>query len=98
MEAHQPWLAPPPHDRWVWDLPQARRLATKDLYTHEVKQFTPEESEFIRANYDGQRAAMDEARGHRVAEQVAVVGGHDDERVVVPTSATCSASTASSAT
>ena len=37
MEPHQPWLAPPPHDRWVWELPQARRLATKDLYTHAVK-------------------------------------------------------------
>src|SRR4029453_13452173 len=34
MEAHQPWLAPPPPDRWVWDLPQARRPATRALSTH----------------------------------------------------------------
>jgi arylsulfatase A-like enzyme len=67
MEPHQPWLAPPPHDQWVWALPQARRLVTKDLYTHEVKEFAPEEIEFIRANYDGQVAAMDEALGGLVA-------------------------------
>jgi Sulfatase len=41
MEPHQPWLAPAPYDRWVSELPQARALATKDLYTHEVKDFTP---------------------------------------------------------
>jgi arylsulfatase A-like enzyme len=68
MEPHQPWLAPPPHDRWVSELPQARSLATKDLYTHEVKNFTPEEVAFIQANYDGQLAAMDEALGELVAE------------------------------
>jgi arylsulfatase A-like enzyme len=67
MEPHQPWLAPPPHDQWVWALPQARRLVTKDLYTHEVKEFAPEEIEFIRANYDGQVAAMDEALGGLIA-------------------------------
>jgi arylsulfatase A-like enzyme len=67
MEPHQPWLAPPPHDRWVWNLPQARSLATRDLYTHEVKAFSPEEIEFIRANYDGQVAAMDAALGQLIA-------------------------------
>ncbi len=67
MEPHQPWLAPPPHDRWVWDLPEAKRLVTKDLYTHEVKTFTPAEIEFIRANYDGQVAAMDDAFGALIA-------------------------------
>jgi arylsulfatase A-like enzyme len=82
MEAHQPWLAPPPHDRWVWDLPQARRLATKDLYTHEVKQFTPEEIEFIRANYDGQLAAMDEALGQLVAE-LKRRGRYDNALIIV---------------
>jgi arylsulfatase A-like enzyme len=68
MEPHQPWLAPPPHDRWVSELPQARALATKDLYTHEVKNFTPEEVTFIQANYDGQVAAMDDALGELIAE------------------------------
>ena len=63
MEPHQPWLAPPPHDRWVWELPQAKRLATKDLYTHAVKEFSPEELAFINANYDGQVAAMDAGAG-----------------------------------
>ncbi len=66
MEPHQPWLAPPPHDQWVWDLPQARRLANRDLYTHEVKDFAPEELEFIQANYDGQVAAMDAALGELI--------------------------------
>jgi arylsulfatase A-like enzyme len=67
MEPHQPWLAPAPYDRWVWELPQARRLATRDLYTHEAKHFSPEEIEFIRANYDGQLAAMDAALGELIA-------------------------------
>jgi arylsulfatase A-like enzyme len=66
MEPHQPWLAPPPHDQWVWALPQARRLVNRDLYTHEVKDFAPEEIEFIRANYDGQVAAMDAAFGELI--------------------------------
>jgi arylsulfatase A-like enzyme len=66
MEPHQPWLAPAPHDRWVWELPQAKRLATKDLYTHAVKDFSPEELAFINANYDGQVAAMDQALGELV--------------------------------
>lgn len=82
MEPHQPWLAPPPHDRWVWDLPQARRLATKDLYTHEVKEFAPEEIAFIRANYDGQVAAMDEALGQFIAELKAR-GRYDNALIIV---------------
>ena len=82
MEPHQPWLAPPPHDRWVWDLPQARRLATKDLYTHEVKEFAPEEIEFIRANYDGQVAAMDEALGQLIA-QLKARGRYDNALIIV---------------
>ncbi len=82
MEPHQPWLAPPPHDRWVWNLPQARRLATKDLYTHEVKAFSPEEIEFIRANYDGQVAAMDEALGQLIAALKAR-GRYDNALIIV---------------
>ncbi len=82
MEAHQPWLAPPPHDRWVWELPQARQLATKDLYTHEVKEFSPQEIEFIRANYDGQVAAMDEALGQLIAELKAR-GRYDNALIIV---------------
>jgi arylsulfatase A-like enzyme len=82
MEPHQPWLAPPPHDRWVSELPQARSLATKDLYTHEVKNFTPEEVAFIQANYDGQVAAMDEALGELLAELKAR-GRYDRSLIIV---------------
>jgi arylsulfatase A-like enzyme len=67
MEAHQPWLAPAPYDKWVWALPQAGRLVTENLYTHEVKNFSAEETEFITANYDGQVAAMDAALGELIA-------------------------------
>jgi len=63
MEAHQPWLAPPPYDRWARDLPDAHRLARTDLYTHVPKRFTENERRFIEANYDGQLAAMDGALG-----------------------------------
>lgn len=61
MEPHQPWLAPAPFDQWVWGLPEAHALATQNLYTHEVKDFTKEQVDFIVANYDGQLAAMDHA-------------------------------------
>jgi arylsulfatase A-like enzyme len=67
MEPHQPWMAEPPFDRWVWELPKAKALATRDLYTHEQKHFTPDELAFIVASYDGQVAAMDAALGELVA-------------------------------
>jgi arylsulfatase A-like enzyme len=67
MEAHQPWMAEPPYDRWVWDQPNARALMQKDLYTHELKHFTGEELDYITASYDGQVAAMDAALGELVA-------------------------------
>ncbi len=66
MEPHQPWMAEAPFDRWVWEQPQARRLIERDLYTHEIKQFTADEIAFIRASYDGQIAAMDAALGELV--------------------------------
>jgi arylsulfatase A-like enzyme len=67
MEPHQPWMAEAPYDRWVWEQPQAAALVQKDLYTHEVKTFTPEELGFIVASYDGQVAAMDAALGELLA-------------------------------
>jgi arylsulfatase A-like enzyme len=67
MEPHQPWMAEAPYDRWVWEQPQAASLVQKDLYTHEVKTFTPEELGFIVASYDGQVAAMDAALGELLA-------------------------------
>jgi arylsulfatase A-like enzyme len=82
MEPHQPWLAPPPHDRWVWELPQARRLATKDLYTHAVKNFSSEEVEFIRANYDGQVAAMDQALGELI-DALKARGRYENALIIV---------------
>ncbi|MGH7895043.1 MAG: sulfatase [Candidatus Binatia bacterium] len=63
MEPHQPWMADAPYDRWVWEQPRARVLAQRDLYTHEVRRFTPDELGFIVASYDGQVAAMDAALG-----------------------------------
>jgi hypothetical protein len=53
MEAHQPWMADPPYDRWVWEQPNARALGQKDLYTHELKHFSREELDYITASYDG---------------------------------------------
>jgi arylsulfatase A-like enzyme len=67
MEPHQPWLAPPPFDRWSRGLPQAGRLARKNLYTHAVHEVTAAERDFITANYDGQLAAMDAALGDLLA-------------------------------
>jgi arylsulfatase A-like enzyme len=63
MEAHQPWLAPPPFDRWARGLPDAQRLATSNLYTHAVRHVDASEQAFVAANYDGQLAAMDQALG-----------------------------------
>ena len=82
MEAHQPWLAPAPFDRWVWTLPQAGRLVTENLYTHEVKHFSPEETEFITANYDGQLAAMDAALGE-LLDALRARGRYDNALVIV---------------
>jgi arylsulfatase A-like enzyme len=82
MEPHQPWLAPAPFDRWVWELPEAGRLVTKDLYTHEVKNFSEAELAFIRANYDGQVAAMDAALGELIAALKAR-GRYDNALIIV---------------
>jgi arylsulfatase A-like enzyme len=67
MEPHQPWMAEAPYDRWVWEQPKASNFVQRDLYTHEIKQFTPDEIAFIVASYDGQVAAMDAALGELVA-------------------------------
>jgi arylsulfatase A-like enzyme len=66
MEAHQPWMAEAPFDRWVWEQPRAAALAQRDLYTHEIRSFSPEELGFIIASYDGQVAAMDAALGELI--------------------------------
>src|SRR5262249_2244584 len=67
-ESPQPWLAPAPYDRWSRELaPAARRLATVDLYTHTIRDFSAAEQAFIQANYDGQIAAMDAAFGELLA-------------------------------
>jgi arylsulfatase A-like enzyme len=63
LEPHH-WLAPPPYDLWARDLPNARRLALRGLFTHAIPAgLTEEEREFITANYDGQILAMDAALG-----------------------------------
>jgi arylsulfatase A-like enzyme len=82
MEPHQPWLAPAPFDKWVWNLPKAHALATQNLYTHEVKDFTKEEIDFIVANYDGQLAAMDHAFAELV-EALKARGRYDNALIIV---------------
>lgn len=67
MEPHQPWMAEAPYDHWVWEQPQAASLVQKDLYTHELRKFSPEELGFIVASYDGQVAAMDAGLGELLA-------------------------------
>jgi arylsulfatase A-like enzyme len=67
MEPHQPWLAEPPYDIWSRELPYARRLSEKNLYTHAIKHLTDEEQTFIQANYDGQVRQMDDAFGELIA-------------------------------
>lgn len=82
MEPHQPWLAPAPHDQWVWGLPEAHELAQRNLYTHEVKDFTQPEIDFITANYDGQVAAMDEAFAELI-EALRARGRLDNALIIV---------------
>jgi arylsulfatase A-like enzyme len=68
MEAHQPRLAPTPYDRWSRELPDAARLARRNLYyEHAVDRLPEAERRFIEANYDGEVAAMDEALGELLA-------------------------------
>jgi len=67
MEPHQPWVAEPPFDRWARSAPGSWALARKDLYTHAVRDVPEEVATFIRANYDGQLAAMDAALGELLA-------------------------------
>lgn len=67
LEPHH-WLAAPPYDLWSRDLPHARRLALKGLFTHKVPvHLTDEERAFVTANYDGQILAMDAALGELMA-------------------------------
>jgi len=82
MEPHQPWVAEAPHDQWVRGLPQSDRLSHQNLYTHEAREFTPEELEFIVGNYDGQVAAMDVALAELLAELEAR-GRYENALIVV---------------
>jgi arylsulfatase A-like enzyme len=82
MEAHQPWMAEPPYDRWVWQQPQARAMLQRDLYTHEIRSWTPQELGFVVASYDGQLAAMDAALGQLLAALKAR-GRYENALVVV---------------
>ncbi len=67
LEPHH-WLAAPPYDLWSRDLPHARQLALKGLFTHKVPvHLSTEEQQFITANYDGQILAMDAALGELMA-------------------------------
>jgi arylsulfatase A-like enzyme len=82
MEPHQPWLAPAPYDGWARGLPDATRLAEKNLYTHEVRDLRESERAFITANYDGQLAAMDAALGE-LLDALRARGRYENALVIV---------------
>src|SRR6185295_12228209 len=67
MDAHPPWLADAPFDQWAESQPSARILASENLYTHAIRDFTDEARSFIVANYDGQLRGSDRAVGELLA-------------------------------
>jgi len=82
LEPHH-WLAPPPYDLWSRDLPHARQLALKGLFTHKVPvHLTDEEQKFIIANYDGQVLAMDAALGE-LMDTLKARGSYENTLIVV---------------
>jgi len=82
LEPHH-WLAPPPYDLWSRDLPHARQLALKGLFTHKVPvHLTDEEQKFITANYDGQVLAMDAALGE-LMDTLKARGSYENTLIVV---------------
>ncbi len=82
LEPHH-WLAAPPYDLWSRDLPHARQLALKGLFTHKVPvHLTDEEQKFIVANYDGEVMAMDAALGELMAALKAR-NSYEDTLIVV---------------
>jgi len=82
LEPHH-WLAAAPYDLWARDMPGAERLALKGLFTHAIPAgLTPEEQEFVTANYDGQILAMDEAIGEFV-EALKRRGRYENALIVV---------------
>jgi len=82
LEPHH-WLAPPPYDLWSRDLPHARQLALKGLFTHKVPvHLTEEEQAFITANYDGEVLQMDSALGDLIAALKAR-GRYDNALIIV---------------
>jgi len=82
MEAHPPWLATPPHDHWASGLPDAHELATEDLYTHEVRHYTPAQRDFIVANYDGGLEAADDALGNWI-DELKARGRYENALIIV---------------
>jgi arylsulfatase A-like enzyme len=68
LEPHH-WIAAPPYDLWARDLPNAKRLARKGLFTHAIPaNLSKDERNFVTANYDGQILAMDAALGELVVD------------------------------
>ena len=82
MDAHPPWLASAPYDRWAAALPSARALATEDLYTHQVRHYTPAQRDFIVANYDGGLAAGDAAVGE-LLDALRARGRYENALIIV---------------
>ena len=81
MEAHHPWGAPAPYDRWVKSGPSPP-FSHVDLYTHEVKEFSPAEQEVLAAHYDGALAYEDEQVGRLLAE-LRRLGVYDNSLIIV---------------
>jgi arylsulfatase A-like enzyme len=82
MEAHPPWLAPPPFDKWAAGMPGARVLASEDLYTHQIRHYTPEQREFMVANYDGQLSQADIAVGE-LMDALKARGRYENALIIV---------------
>ncbi len=83
MEPHHPWLAPSSGRGWWRELGAGlNRLASRDLYTHEVKVLSPEERRYVSEQYDGEIAHMDRALGE-LMEALRARGEYDDTLIVV---------------
>ena len=82
LEPHH-WIAAAPYDLWARDLPDAKRLALKGLFTHAIPAgLTPAEEAFVAANYDGQILAMDAAIGE-LLEALRRRGRYENALIVV---------------
>ena len=81
MEAHHPWIAPPPFDGWARSAPVLPQ-SHLDLYVHEARTFSPTEQTTLAAHYDGALAYIDEQVG-RLLDELRRRNLYDDTLVIV---------------